>query len=276
MTKLPVVSTVHAAYGFVFAQAADLVKVALFPALVGVAIWTGLDWLQSQGHSGSLGVISNLVYAWFGFFWHRRVLLGAEAARMSSLGRNTGDPEQSKWFNRFILRSLLYGLLIFVLVGVPAAVVTIGFLENPVGDQWAVILYILGIGLCIWYPLSAVFLRFALMFPAIAVGGDAGWGEAWRTTAGNAWRLANIGALTLIAYLPVLGLAFAVLFFLPDLGPVDWVLVNLLSALVAFPITAVQVTWLSLAFKALAPERYEAALAQQGSGGADALGETSD
>lgn len=274
VARLPVFQTVRAAYGFVFSHPGDLLRIALWPALIAVAAWTFIDWMESQGHSGSIGVVANILYAWFGFFWHRRVLIGPDAARLSTLSRLQGESGfgQSKWFNRFLMRAILFGLLIFLLVGLPAGVAMFALLGDSGLDETTALLAILAIVFGLYYLLSPFFLRFALMFPAIAVGGAAGWNEAWQLSAGNSWRLANIFALSFLLYLPLFVLLFAVASFLPVLGVVSWIVGNCLAALVSFPITAIQVTCLSLAYKELAPVQYRGALAEHHGEAAEAAG----
>lgn len=274
MTRLPVFQTVRAAYGFVLSHPGDLLRIALWPALIAVAAWTFIDWWASEGHSSSIGVVTNIVYAWFAFFWHRRVLIGAEAARLSTLSRLQGESGfgQSKWFNRFLMRAILYGLLIFLLVGLPAGIAMFALLGESGLDENTALLAILAIVFGLYYLLSPFFLRFALMFPAIAVGGEAGWNQAWQLSAGNSWRLANVFALSFLLYVPLFLLLFAVASHLPALGVVSWVISNCLAALVSFPITALQVTCLSLAYKELAPDQYRTALADYHGEAAEAAG----
>ena len=272
MERLPVFATVRAAYGFVFSHPGDLLKVALLPGLFAVAAWTVIDWMESQGRSGSIGIVINILYAWFGFFWHRRVLVGAEAASLSKLSRVPGDSGQGKWFNRFLMRAILYGLLIIVLVGLPAGIAMFALLEDSGLDETTALVSILAIAFGFYYFLSPFFLRFALMFPAIAISGESGWNEAWRLSAGNSWRLANVFALSFLLYVPAFLLLFGAAYLLPALGLVSWVIGNLLAALVGFPITAIQFTCLSLAYKALAPAQYQAALAEHHAEAAEAAG----
>ena len=251
MTTLAVFANLRESYGFVAANTSDLARIASFPALIAVLLWTGLDWWESQGRAIPLGILVEIIYAWFAFFWHRRLLMGEEAASMGSLNKAGHGDDQSKWFSRYIIRAILYAGLVFLVMAGPIVIVAFQVAGFAPSDQdfartLAIIIVVIA-----FYPLSAFFLRFVLMFPAIATGHMLGWGGAWRLSRGNAWRLATVFALAFLPFVPVFGLAVIALDALPDRGPTAWLLSNAVLATIMFALVAVETTCMTLAYRDL-------------------------
>ena len=279
MARLPVVSTVLTAYRFVFSRPLELAKYALVPALIAVMGWTYADWRESRGVTGDGELYAGFAFAWFGYFWSRRFLLGADAVDLSNVRDGRADDGQTDHYVRFLFQMVLYVLLFFALVGIPTSELIVGLFEdpgdNPVQESVFTLITILLFAVGLYYPISALLLRFALTLPATAVTDAATCREASKASKGNSWRLANAVALSFLLYLPGFAVLFGASFLLRDLGPAGWVADNLVSALLAFPIIAIQMTCLGIAFQTLAPERYEAALLGDQGGTVGTPGESS-
>ena len=213
--KLPVVATVSEVFGGSFLHFFNLLSIAWFPLALLLAMNIGVilllptatDPSNAGAFAGSIfafQIASIFLYAMVAVVWHRRVLLG----------ENPSGPIYFKIGKReifFILYLLLITLFAVLIVGVAAglAVAVLGGLnlENatPGAIMSAGVVAVVGYVLFLY-----VYLRSALVLPAVAVGQKEPLRTSWAITKGNVWRLIGGFLVILLAYFVVSGIVFAV------------------------------------------------------------------
>ncbi len=196
--KLPVVAVVSEAYGRVFGNLHLLVRAALFPFGLSLAL-IALSFAvpPSPLLGGLFAVLGFLPYTIFGVAWHRLTLLGPQA----------GAPPLVPGWGRRHWRFLGYLILVMLIgYGVTALVFSIFFtVVRPQGDlvpaSWGLLL-MLGISV-----LAYVMMRLSFVFPAVAVDENYRLRHAWTHTKGQGLRL--LGA-AIVAAVPMVAVIWAV------------------------------------------------------------------
>ena len=188
--KLPVIETVSEVLRGSFAHFVDLVRAAWFPLVLlsglelGVVPWdsnergasvgglTGVSMLWG-GVSVSL-ICQALLYVMIAVVWHRRVLLGE-------------SPSGSIYF-KFGRREILF-VLYALLIGLFAAVIFGSIYGLGIGASQNRAFGIVLVGPFGYGLFMFVYLRSALVFPAVALSLPEPWKISWAITKGNCWRL---------------------------------------------------------------------------------------
>ncbi len=208
--KLPVLRIVAASYGFVLLNAREVLRVIWLP-FVAMAALDVFYAVQAPVHGPEDGEIPPLDFSILFALaaqlfvtvtvlvaWHRRVLLGADALPPGfplSIGVREG-----RFFGRLMgIAVVLLMFHVFAATGFVAFVL-----------QGSAAMRVLGIAGLTGVILAEVYLasRLLLILPAMAVDSRFTFGDAWRVSAGNGWRLALAWFLTM---LPVLAVEIAIL-----------------------------------------------------------------
>lgn len=208
--KLPVLNIVVASYAFVLLNAREVLRVVWLP-FVAMAVLDLVFAARSPApHVDNGGMpaldISFLFALAAQLFvtvtvlvaWHRRVLLGAD-------GLPSGFPlligaREGRFFGRLMgIAVVLLIFHVFAATGFAAFVL-----------QGSAAMRVLGIAGLVGVVLAEIYLasRLLLVLPATALDNRFNFGDAWRISNGNGWRLAAAWFLTL---LPVLAIEIVIL-----------------------------------------------------------------
>ncbi len=125
--------------------------------------------------------------SWIAVAWHRFVLLEDYPGLLPPLA---GRPV---W--RYLSKTLLL-VLVIVLVTIPAMIVIAMFASVLMGPISTFILSTLNVGLALY--VSNMWLRFAIVLPATAVGRPMGFGEAWRATSPYSSAILGAGIIIVL------------------------------------------------------------------------------
>lgn len=196
--KLPVWETAKEAYARVFDSPRLLVRAALVPYCLSLAI-TALSITVQAGAAltGLIGFLSLLPLAIFGVAWHR----------LSLLGPVDGAPPLMSGWGRRQWRFLGYSVAVTLIgTGVFIAVFLLGItLITPSSGS------VLGFTFLLMIVIATIFaylaMRMSFVFPAVSVDENYSVRHAWIHTRGQGLRL--IGA-TVIAAGPMLALSWGV------------------------------------------------------------------
>lgn len=217
--KLPVWRTVKAAYLVIFYNPKFAIKLAAVPFVLSTAeilivfhLWGGMTEEQITQTTEANGIVP-LFVALLSFIaglavipmitaWHRLVLLGKDhpdARILYSIGR-------TEW--GYIWKLILF-MALCLLAMIPPTLIIFGFISS--GGQIAAHYIIVFVVLFLVLPLYAIIFRLSLVFPSAAIGVPLGFGESWRLTRKNTWRI--IFAIVL-SVLPLGGIMGAINFIL--------------------------------------------------------------
>ena len=211
--KLPIVATLREAGQLVVQNRGDLLRVGLVFIVgffaTGAIVWNFLlplmvgATVDSAGHmnvdprlpAGLLltGVIEFLLFAVFAVGWHRVILLGTHRAG-SGLGVQLGGRE---------LR--YFGRLGICFLGSIAIATAFTFVEQLIGAAVAANPESFLAAAEVGYVLASayVFCRLGPAFAALSVDLPFGFGQSWRATSGNGFRLMAIYFLAAAGWLLV-------------------------------------------------------------------------
>jgi hypothetical protein len=162
------------------------------------------------------------VFAWIAVAWHRFILLEDYPGLLPPLA---GRPV---W--RYLGKILLLFLVIMVLT-IPAIILIAIFASVLMGPISPFILSTLNLGLVLY--VSYMYLRFAIVLPATAVGRPMGFGDAWRVTSPYASAILGAGIIIMLINAAILMLS-SVLPGLPAL--IVTVLANWISVMLGISI----------------------------------------
>jgi hypothetical protein len=230
--KLPLWNATCLSYSTWLHHFADVLRISwLWIALVGLTSWLQWSWLGGAIANVTQGVPLQapslesraLIYiggvAWFvasisiNVAWYRRIILG-EQPRLSGSNLITGSLWRYVGVGILItLVACLPALLIFLLL--TTLVLPIASALGARGFLFGSIFALVMIGL--YLAAIAVVLRLSPLLPARAAGDlDRTFGETWRQTRGNTWRL--FWGLMACAFLPmiVVQIAVVIIFGLPN------------------------------------------------------------
>ncbi|SLN27863.1 hypothetical protein [Oceanibacterium hippocampi] len=198
MKPLPVIATVVDSYGHFFRHVGTFVRIGWLWLLVMATLSWIVPELTGPEPSGSeipqmpgvgtflfilpLYILMGFLWSAIAVAWHRHILLGEQPAGP------IGAPLNGTVV-RFFVASVLYFIGFYVvlfLAMLPAgaiAMMTQG--GSPAGGALAMLIVsVLAVTACLLY------LRFSLIFPAIAIGRrDFGLRDAWQHARGNSWRI---------------------------------------------------------------------------------------
>ena len=180
MTILSVLTTVWAAYDFVWSERGRLFLLA-FPPVMAIAILRGLVFAARGAAALAALVVLILVVVFFAYLimfsvaWHRVYLVpGEEPDARAPL--KWGGREK-----RFLLVTLGVGaLVVLIFIGGFLAVSIIAAGPGP----FSLPLFLVA-GISAWLVSS----RLSMLFPSAAVDHRMSFGECWVLTEGNGWRL---------------------------------------------------------------------------------------
>ena len=265
-SKLPVWRTAGEAYAFIFRNPGVFVSLAAIPLALSLPLGFAMllvqpitpdDYQTYLTESAFFGwwdlvnIIHQLIWAIFAVSWHRFVLLG----RKDSTG-----PVQfllRRRELRFFLYTLIF-LLPFYIVSVLSRSVFGRVFREPSMETFQSsfdVLMILGGVMVVAF---IIMICCTLIFPAIAVDSDRGFGTAWRQLRGSTWRLIWALVIVVAPFLPVSGaIAQVTVPMLMDAASgadVSWtafILLLAVNSLLGFLLAAVAVTVLSLAYRHL-------------------------
>ena len=203
--KLPVLKIVAASDGFVLLNGRDFLRGAGVPfvAMAALDIIFAVNAPEPGPEGGetpqmNISMLFALAVQLFVTVtvlvaWHRRVLLGPEGLPPGfplALGAREG-----RFFGRFL--SIIVVLLTFIF-----------FASNIFGPfvlRGSETMQSLGIAGLVGVGLAGIYLasRLLLILPATAVDNRFNFGDAWRLSAGNGWRLSLAWFLTLLPVLAI-------------------------------------------------------------------------
>ena len=264
--KLPIAETIGEAYRSVFNNLAAWLQITVGPVLLAVAIAVIERALFGSGlaeravlNSESPEAITTLVqavwlvtvledfiacipYVFFAVAWHRFVLLGERP----TFALNVLRPERRhmKFYLYIILLIMFYSLATaFIAVSILSIITT-----TSDGAEVAVFLVILLLFLLFVFISIYVNVRLQFVFPALAVDEQYGFGDSWRNTCGQAWRLLLV---LVCCFLPLLFVGIAL--SAPLLGAMSNTVLFFISPFIISAIgllaTAVCVSAISIAFR---------------------------
>ena len=195
VVKLPVVQLVLESLVLPFRHLQELIRFGWIPFAGSLALrffdWLLLRYFGPGLWSGSLMSIGHFaLFIPFSVTWTRITIDGPEA-KLPSSPLAYGPTE---WRYTAAVAVLMVALMI--LMGPPVLVYQYGQRQFSGGIEFlGGILLVLGLVL-----VSVGYVRFAFVFPAIAIGRYRGIGPAWRQTAGNLERLALLIVLAIAPY----------------------------------------------------------------------------
>lgn len=247
----PVFASLQEAYGTLFGNLGLFFRLAAVPFVISVAISLfAVPFQQNIWILLPLSLLAYIPHTIFAVAWHRRTLLGPEATLAS---------QPVSWQPRH-WRFLGYTALAFILI--PGVIVAIGILASTLLNNLSAAL---GLTILALSGLAAVYVEVRLSFalPAAAVEEKYGLGDSWRHTRQQVWRILAAYLLVLIPFI------FAVLLFglvlgaiagiiglavygteaemaASTFGNVAGVLINML---LTYPIAAMMISILSIAFR---------------------------
>lgn len=268
--KLPVFSTVAETYGFVFSNLGLLFRVAWFPAvLYGVLQYLAIESMVENFEALSSGdlsasfnisflgltIVSYLVLVPLMTAWHRAALQ-PEALPAGPLVFRFGKAEVI-----FTLYAILIYVLVLIIGMLLAGILSIGAAAT---GSTAVVISAVVIAFVAMLLLT---MRYAMIFPAVAIGASANLSDSWRATKGSAFRML---AITILVAIPIVLISTVIMELMPtpevtttEQGRLDFA--NLMSQtpglspislLINIPLmiiyTAVSVSGLSVMFRFLA------------------------
>lgn len=182
--KLPVLELVGEAWRLVFARLPDFAFLGAAPALAlcGLGALRAIVAGEQPSAIWLLGdqLMWTFVWASLGVSWHRFVLLGER--NKATWGELPFGPNEARFF-LYALALRLPGVLVVLMM------------TQSADDSLALPIFALGVAQV------TVAVMFPLVFPAAALGRDAGFGAAWRLLRSSAIRLF---AASLLAALPCL------------------------------------------------------------------------
>ena len=226
--QLPVLRATKAAYLVIFYNPLLSLKLAAVPLVLMIAQTVFfLDFVAElqkfqetqdpaffveQGGEFSAffgaGLAANLALIPMITAWHRLVLLG----HGDPDARITYSIKSSEW--AYLWKWILFGLLM-VVISIPLWLVILGtsfttgaFLAAGSAESAGFLIGALG-GLLAVFTIIAVSLRFSLVFPAAAIGTSMKFGESWRKSKGNTWRLLAVLILTAFPFAIIPGVVNA-------------------------------------------------------------------
>lgn len=192
--KIAVIATVHAAYSTVFGNVAQVVKAALLPLALALAIsMVALTMGQQRVLEVLLAILSFVPYTIFGVAWHRYSLLGPDRAPPSALPAWRG--RHWRFFGYAVAMQIIVQLI--AVMAVPFVQAMGGGPQQLTAGSAVAMLAVLLIALSVPY----VLVRLSFVFPAAAVDERYGLQHAWTHTKGQGLRL--IAAL-LLAAVPIM------------------------------------------------------------------------
>lgn len=188
--KIAVTATVHAAYATVFGRLGPLVKAAVLPLALALAIsMAALTMGERPVLEVGLVVLSFVPYTIFGVAWHRLTLLGADRAPPSALPAWRG--RHWRFFGYAIAMQIIVQLI--AVTAVPFVQALAGGPQQVTSGSAFAMAALLLIVLSVPYVLA----RLSFVFPAAAVDERYGLHHSWSHTKGQGLRL--IAALFLAA-----------------------------------------------------------------------------
>ena len=197
------------------------------------------QWNESVGASFLL--LAYAAVAWCALEYQRQLLLGAAACKAAPMPWNT--------YGRYLLIVVIACVVLAVLLGmllnmVLPAITFFALAINSPRPSTAIGLVVVGIlvGVAVAYPI----LRFALIFPAVAVGHDVAPRRMWRLSRGNGLRL-----FVLLVLIPGLFSTVRFLYFEFDM---DFQAATGLTALLDAYLVLVYLSTLALAYRALSDQ----------------------
>ena len=225
--QLPVWRTVKAAYLVIFHNPGLALKLALIPLTLTLLSSMATAWLFAGSNVEQLaqdpgwmifGAGSTIIV--YGSMiptitaWHRLVLLGHD--RLDA--RIGYSIRASEWL--YLWKGFVFILIMF-LISIPT-IVLIALIGGVVGALGTAaegnvsapvfVVVITGVALVANVFLYGFVLRFNLVFPSAAIGKPMGFGESWRRTRGNTWRLFVIAFVTVFPFMVFPMLISAALF----------------------------------------------------------------
>jgi hypothetical protein len=195
VVKLPVVQIVLETLALPFRHLQELIKYGWIPFAGSLGLRL-IDWLLRQYFpsgtwSGVLMTIGHFaLFVPFSVTWTRVTIYGSEAKLPSGpfvYGR-------TEWQYTAAIAVLIVTLTI--LVGMPLLVYQFGHQQFSAGTEYLGAI-LLAVGSVL---VGAGYVRFAFVFPAIAISRYRGIGPAWRQTTGNLERLALLIVLSIAPY----------------------------------------------------------------------------
>ena len=264
--QLPIAETIGAAYRSVLDNFAAWLQIMAGPALLAVAIavierslfeaklaeWVELDpespeaivaLVQAVLLEIVLGdLIALIPYVFFAVAWHRFVLLGER----STFGFGALRPERRHL--KFYLYVILLSIVVFLALGVVAGPVLL-ISKLLVGNSEVGMALIVASLIALLIVISLyVTVRLQFVFPALAVEEQYGFGDSWRNTRGQGWRLLFVLACCFLPPLFV-GAVLSALFFGTASPSVLFFINQFVILAIGFLATAVCVSAISIAFR---------------------------
>ncbi|MTI09527.1 hypothetical protein [Curvivirga aplysinae] len=268
MEKLPVWGTVKESFSFCFGNISTLVKLSLIPIALYVALILGKFYLYDavlidalMGNQEGLAELEFSVLPYIFQFvsvlvvlpvitaWHRNYLVSYE----------TGEPTKIQ-FGSNEIRYLMYLILVFMLVIISiVAPISAGIwlITSETGPFFGFVSICLGTVLAIF-----ISSRLTMVFPAAAIGAQAGLKDSWRATKGSVLRIIAtqllLGLIVIAVLLVVIGLVGAVItpmLMTGNMAAESLKTITLFSGLIYIPaevlVTAIGVSCLSIIYKFL-------------------------
>jgi hypothetical protein len=190
VAPLPLWPTVAEAFRLMAVNFGTLAKIAVVPFILGLAIDFMVPFVSAPWSDVLRHLLFNVAWTLFGVSWLRLLLLedrGAGRALPRLAGRHR--------------RFLNYALLLFIL-DLPLILGWHLFADDPTTPQFPALTYWL------FYVITVlVKLRFAFVFPAVAVDESYSLKLAWQHSRGPSLTLSAAIGLTVIA--PVIGVSYA-------------------------------------------------------------------
>lgn len=203
MQPVPIAGTVQSAYGSVFGQLGLLARAAFLPYLLSLVLMFGGNPFLNP----LILLLSLIPQTIFAIAWHRLVLLGPQRASPAFF------PGWSRRHWRFVGNTLMLlvitsavttvaslATLLFLQDGgaePTAGTATLQLLEEGGTEQAALLRAMVTAAIFAIPPVVYITLRFAFVFPAIAVDEAYRLRDAWRHTRGQGARLMLVMFLTL-------------------------------------------------------------------------------
>lgn len=243
--KLPILPVVKAAFTEAALHWRALLRALIIPAAVlsvleFLQVQVVVDQIDQEGESFwwllPLWAAQGLVYVLYATSCHRIVLLGDDSLPNRWGLFWTARETRFLGWSLVVLLLLLLGLLPFFFA---AFLTVIQFSSNV--TQW-----LEGSTMAVAFPLAIyVMFRASLVLPATAIDQRLRFGEAWRLSQGNGWRLSIALVIPTLLLVPLRHVSDV------NLGTPELFFPSVLASLWICLVAAVEVTVLSVAFRTL-------------------------
>lgn len=202
-SKVPFWRTVKAAYRDTFGKLLTLLPAAALPFALSVLVEVLLPEQLGSGMAVLRVFLNALIVAIFELVWLRYLLLGREASPRLL-------PPPDRRLARFVGYSLLLTLLVLPAMFMQAVLAQPALEAPHVIGAMTIVLYVVG---------SYFWVRFAFVFPSIALDAPERLGPAWRATRRNGLRI--LVAIVLVGMpllLPLLAFGALLSIVAPDMA----------------------------------------------------------